>query len=223
MKLIRYIIGISYLLCITCFLISCLKNPKKGLWLVFVYLLCSLAFDFIHQFSSEDTNILNGVFTIFEFAVFAYFFNLIINIPLAKRVMSFTSIIVLTILIILFIRANKRNFDSFSASLESVIIIIYCLIFFFEQISKPQTYFLYTLPYFWIVLGILIYMASTLFLFILAGNLSDEEFRKYWIINSISNIISNIIFGIGFLMNRFTVHNSISDQSQNPNDILKSP
>ena len=219
--MIEYI-GISYVLCIVCFLISCLKNPKKGLWLVFVYILCSFAFDFIHQISSEEKNTLNGVFTIFEFAIFSYFFNLIINITLAKKVMSITSIIILAILIIIFIRADKRSFDSFSASLESVVVIIYCVIYFFEQISRPQTNFIYTLPYFWIVLGILIYMSSTLFLFIVASNLSDQEFQKYWIITGVSNVVSNIIFGVGFLMNRFT-HNSISDQSQNPNDILESP
>ena len=220
--MIKYI-AISYLFCITCFLVSCLKNPKKALWLIFIYILCALFFDFFHEIESKEKNILNGIFTICEFAVFAYFFYLIIDIPFAKKIIPISSIVILAVLITTFIRADKKSFDSFSASLESVVVIIFCLIYFFGQISKPQTYFIYTVPYFWIVLGILIYMSSTLFLFILAGSLSQQELQKYWVITTISNIISNIIFGIGFLMNRFTIHHSISDQSSNHNDILKSP
>jgi len=50
-------------------------------------------------------------------------------------------------------------------------------------------------------------MSSTLFLYIIAKDLSDDEIKKYWIINNISNTVTNIIFGIAFLVFRFSTPN----------------
>ncbi len=58
----------------------------------------------------------------------------------------------------------------------------------------------------------MIYMSSTLFLFILANNLTEKELQKYWIINNLSNIITNIIFCIAFLVNRFVPQNPSSEK-----------
>jgi hypothetical protein len=54
-------------------------------------------------------------------------------------------------------------------------------------------------PIFLIVIAILIYVASTLFLYIVASQLSSEEMGHYWILNHIVNILMNAIFSFAFI------------------------
>jgi hypothetical protein len=86
---------------------------------------------------------------------------------------------------------------------ESILIIILCLIYLYEQIDKPQNYFIYSSPNFWVILGFLSYMAGTLFLFIISNSLPWSERLKFWVINNICNIFKNILFSIAFLINYF--------------------
>lgn len=57
-------------------------------------------------------------------------------------------------------------------------------------------------PIFLIVVALLIYVASTLFLYVIASRLSDKEMEQYWIINHIVNILMNLIFSATFILNR---------------------
>jgi hypothetical protein len=96
---------------------------------------------------------------------------------------------------------NKSNdFDAIPASLESTLIIIFCVCFFFEQIRDMEVSFIYSSKTFWIIVAILIYMSATFFLFISAQYFTQEERKAYWFINFISNVIKNILLAIAFIM-----------------------
>jgi len=222
------IIAFSYILPIVCFLVFCLKNTKKELWVIFFYIILSLGFDFfrflLHLENETVYSIVNGIFTICEYTIFAYFFFTVINTPITKKILAIVSIIMFLLIVIIFISSNKRNFDSASASIESITIIVFSLIYLFRQINQPQEHFIFLSPNFWVVLGILIYMSGTLFLFIMASNLSDTELQKYWIIINISNAITNIIFCIAFLVNRFAAPNPSAEKPyKDYNNIPENP
>jgi hypothetical protein len=63
-------------------------------------------------------------------------------------------------------------------------------------------------PFFLIVIALLIYVASTLFLYVVASRLSDKEMEHYWIINHVVNILMNLIFSLAFI--------SFHSQRKNP-------
>jgi len=141
--------------------------------------------------------------------------------PFSKRIVVIVSAAVLIILIFTFLRSNKEGFDSVTASVESISLISLSLVYFYEQISKPQSTFIYSSPNFWIVIALMVYMSSTLFLFIISNNLSVKEMKKYWAINNISGIIANIIFCIAFLVNRFVSRSPIFEKPYE--DVLENP
>jgi uncharacterized BrkB/YihY/UPF0761 family membrane protein len=58
-------------------------------------------------------------------------------------------------------------------------------------------------PVFLIVIALLLYVASTLFLYIIANRLTAKEMEQYWGINHVSNILTNLIFAAAFLLFRF--------------------
>jgi hypothetical protein len=58
-------------------------------------------------------------------------------------------------------------------------------------------------PLFLIVIAILLYVACTLFLFIIANQLTEKEMDKYWNITIYSNILTNLLYSTAFLLYRF--------------------
>ena len=62
-------------------------------------------------------------------------------------------------------------------------------------------------PPFLIVVGLLISIAITFFLFIIATRLTKEEILKYYSLNYYSNIILNLIFSLAFILVRHQIYN----------------
>ena len=54
-------------------------------------------------------------------------------------------------------------------------------------------------PIFLVVFAILLYVTSTLFLYIIANSLTLTQFDKYWSINYYANILCNLIYSFAFL------------------------
>jgi hypothetical protein len=93
------------------------------------------------------------------------------------------------------------NFDSLAASIESTLIISYCILLFYEQLTSLENTFIYSFKEFWITIAILIYLATTLFLFISSFYISEEQRLGYWVINNTANIIKNILISVAFVLN----------------------
>ncbi|MBS1599594.1 MAG: hypothetical protein JST75_15320 [Bacteroidetes bacterium] len=200
-----------------------MKKSSRALWVICIYSLLELFTDILGStpWGIERRFEIFGIFQIVEYAMFAYFFYLSIQGALARKLLVIISVLVLLALIFAFTKSKKEGFDSITASVVSIAIIVLSLIYFYEQISKPQNTYIYSSPNFWIVIALMVYMSSTLFLFIISNNLSVNEMKKYWAINNISSLVSNIIFCIAFLVSRFGSKNPIFE---NPyEDVLKKP
>lgn len=201
----RLLSFITYSIPIILFLVFCAKKTTRALWVIFFYLLFSFAFDILQassSFGKGNKHEIWGLYTICEFVFFACFYYIALESPSLKRFILIGSPLILLFIIISYIKSDKNDFDSTSASVESITLIIFSIMYFFEQINRPQTLFIYSSPNFWVVLGILIYMSSVLFLFII-GIISPKQAYKYWIINNVSNFITNIIFCIAFVRNKY--------------------
>ena len=81
-----------------------------------------------------------------------------------------------------------------------IILSLYFLMLTLKPLSEPSNIFT---PIFLIVVGLLISIASTFFLFIIEPKLSEAEIHQYWSLNYYSTIISNIIFCAAFTMSRY--------------------
>jgi glucan phosphoethanolaminetransferase (alkaline phosphatase superfamily) len=108
-------------------------------------------------------------------------------------------------------------------SLGLVIILILSLCFFIIALNPteiPVTN-IFT-PRFIIVIALLLYVASTLFLNIIANKLSEKEMLQYWSINAYSSILSSLIFTIAFIVFKYQKKSSTFENHQvdytSPND-----
>jgi len=116
----------------------------------------------------------------------------------------FVSIIFILYSIIYFYSNRNLNndFDSLPASIENLLIIIFCVLYFFEQINIPTLSVIYSRSTFWIIVGILFYVSGTLFLFLYVASLPKTQTFNHWYINSIFNILIKVLFAVAFLLNK---------------------
>lgn len=143
--------------------------------------------------------ILGSLFTIIEFASFSLFFLVVINNSVLKKIVPFIIFLFSAFCITnIFTQIIKyKNLDVIPVTFQAIFIMTLCVIYFFEQIKTPSALFIYSTFEFWIVTGILVYLAGTFFIYIYSDKLTEKELDSYWAINYIFNALKNFIFGIG--------------------------
>ncbi|MFT3936395.1 MAG: hypothetical protein QM726_22390 [Chitinophagaceae bacterium] len=176
---------------------------------LFVYFLVAFTSDYLlktHKSREYPTLTITvfSFFTILEYILFSLFIYYVLKSTVFKRIIIFTSILFLAFSLWYFFLniGAPKNFDSPSASIESILIIIFCIFFFFDQINNPEIVMIYESHRFWIVSGFLIYIATELFLFIYAADFTKEQKIYYWNINVFVTILKDIVFGIAIFMKK---------------------
>ena len=65
--------------------------------------------------------------------------------------------------------------------------------------NNPKVLFIYNQYQFWIIVGLMLYLSGSFFIYIFANQIPRTEVAKYWFIVDIFLIIKNIFFTIGIL------------------------
>jgi hypothetical protein len=193
---------ISSLLPIIFFLLFCLRTKEKGLWVIFFYVITSLFFDAIlltTMWGISYKYILWNIFILVEFSFFSYFFYLTIKLRVVKSLIILCFIIFI-ITYFLYGGSDKQRFNSLISAIEAVIFLFLSLSYFMIKLkptAEPVNIFT---PIFFAVFAILLYVTSTLFLYIIANSLTLTQFDKYWSINDFANILCNLIYSFAFIL-----------------------
>jgi hypothetical protein len=220
---LRGISFISPFLPFVLFLFFIKKNNRIELWAIFTYILVSFAADLALSLTKSKLAYFTvlHIFTALEYLFFSVFFFIAITHLFFKKLILLFSVLFYLFIGFYYYYGPGNAFDSIPASVESTLVIIYCIYFLYEQISQPQISFIYMSDKFWIATGCLIYLAGTLFLFIYASNLTEAQTKFYWTINFLFNVLKNLSFGVAFIMKK---EPAPYPSAEGPyNDILQNP
>lgn len=66
--------------------------------------------------------------------------------------------------------------------------------------QDTETLFIYTQYSFWIVLGMILYLSGSFFIYIYASHLPDVQVGQYWVFTNIFGILKNIFFMLGIFL-----------------------
>ena len=179
------------------YLIFLKRNRGEGLWVIFLYSLLSLLTELLFEILQRQ--IIYSIFTIVEFTLFSLFFYISLK---EKRFKYIPIIGALIFYIVAISNFTNKKFDSLSVSLESILIIPYCILLLYEQIKDPSIIFVYYNKKFWVIIAFFLYFSATLFLYIYYSTLSAEQRSNYWLINNFFEILKNILFCIAFIMKK---------------------
>jgi len=141
-----------------------------------------------------------STFTIAEYLLFAVcFYSLIHNRKFKSGILFFS--VCFTLFAILYsIFVKYRVLDSIPIGIETILILIYTFYFLYEQMGSVSQTLIYNKFSFWIVVGILIYLAGSFFIYIFAAQVDQETRGHYWIFSNIFTIIKYIFFSLAMFI-----------------------
>ena len=90
-------------------------------------------------------------------------------------------------------------YPSVSNTVLSMLLIILSLIYFYQLLSRQEFMYIEKQGLFWINSGVLFYYSITIFLFMLYNKINDEHRVYYYMMQSVTNIIGNLLFSVGLL------------------------
>lgn len=106
--------------------------------------------------------------------------------------------------------------DSIPIGIESIIILIFVVLFFLEILSNPEGGYVYNHYCFWISVGLLIFLSGNFFMNILAETLPRAELDKYWFINYITDAIKTVFFCVSLYFYSLTIKTLSKERSSIP-------
>jgi hypothetical protein len=95
---------------------------------------------------------------------------------------------------------QKASINSYSNVLLSVIIIIYCIVYFYKLMIDMPSLYIHHLPMFWFNAAFLIFHSGTFFLFAFTAyliNVLKNDLIVYWSFHNIISIIEHLIVLVG--------------------------
>lgn len=202
-NLFNYLAFFSDLLpCLLFFIFLKKSTSIKPLWIVTIY----CVYDFLTNIGllyldhKPSRVFLYSSFTFFEYAFFVWILFLFIKNAVFKKFIIGSSLFFTIFIITYNLLVKVIGIDSIPIGVEAILILIFSFYYLYEQMKDTETLFVYSRYSFWIVLGMMLYLAGSFFIYIYASQLDPVQVGKYWIFTNIFSIIKNIFFAIAILL-----------------------
>ncbi len=201
------------------------REKEKTLRVIFYYIVYCIINEaigyYLHEINKSDF-ILFALYTLLEFTFFSLFYYYALPKKPVRKVVPIMWALFFIFECIDFFLINQMNaFDSFAVGVESILIILLCIYYLVIQLKGTNTLFVYSTFNFWVIITFLIYLSGTLFLYVMAENMiQNREFRiQYIVINSVFNVIKNILLSIAMLMKPTPIKNP-EQKDRNLDEVL---
>lgn len=173
------------------------SSANIGIRIIILYNVLSFVINSIVTITSTTYTFLYESLTLSEFLLFAGFCYIQIKNKQVKFLILIAGILFTLFLFTyaLLIHGVDR-FDSVPIGVETIIILGFSFYFLYERMKETNTLFLYNKAPFWIILGIIIYLAGCFFIYIFGSYLTASQLEKYWSITNLFAFLRNLFFCI---------------------------
>ncbi len=156
-------------------------------------------------------------YTSIEYCSFAFLIRNNIDSKKIKRFILILSVLFIFFQAVFFVTIPLGKLDTIPVGIETILLFVFIFLFFYENLKSPKTVYIYNNHCFWIAVGILIYLGSAFFIFILANHIPLKELRKYWDLTYVAEILKNIFFVVSiFLYSSKMKNNEVVSKSSVP-------
>lgn len=177
------------------FLIDRTKKDRKIL-VIFVYCVASLFLNFLDEHLHKGRIYFYTIFTLIEYLIFSSFFYMIIPNRKMKQLITVLSSLFVVFTVLYIIKNPKIKIDSYCIGIETILIIVYSFYYMYQELKETKESFIYNNYSFWIISGILIYLAGSFFIYIYANQLKSGLLSDFWALTNLFYIIKNVFFAI---------------------------
>jgi hypothetical protein len=183
----------------------CFKKIKEYLIPVFILAVVNLSVEVcgvIYIEIGRNTNEILHVFTVIEFCLLSLFFALFFK-KYFSPIIIYSLIPLFCILSYVDYKINGLNStDNFSLSVESFILVVYTLFFFYYVLKNLIFDDLLAQPVFWVCTAVLFYFSGNFVLFVFGNYMAKVDINKYIllraIIHAFFNLLYNVFLSLGF-------------------------
>jgi hypothetical protein len=178
------------------------KNKDLGVvWLIIIYTLVNLSINFTFElYRSNIIFFIYSCFTFLEYALFTSFIFSFIKSPGFKKIIIGTSV-----LYSLFLPIYHTTFefggsiDSIPIGVETLLILLFCFYYFYEQMNDLDNHYIYNRYHFWIIIGMMLYLAGSFFIYIFANQVNKDTQRQFWFLTYFFYVVKDLFFLIGLM------------------------
>jgi hypothetical protein len=98
--------------------------------------------------------------------------------------------------------SNKvKLVDSVPIGVETIVILVFSYYFLYEKTNDTSTLYIYSTYPFWIVIGMVLYLSGSLFVYLFATILPEAEMHQYWALTNLLGFLKNIFFIVAIILN----------------------
>lgn len=186
-------------------------------WLIVIYDLYSYLANLglLYLDRSPMRIFLYSFFTLAEYLLFSFILFYLIESKIFKKLILIIGLCFIAFITPYNLLVKIRGIDSIPIGIETLLILIFSFLYFYEQMNDETTY-VYNKFSFWIVFGMMIYLSGSFFIYIYGSHLPNEkDIASYWIVTNIVSVLKNIFFTIAIV-----IHARSAKKTKKPADYL---
>ena len=182
------------------FLKKCRK--ERVIWIILVYSIYNYLTDIGLLYLNHNPSriFLYSSFTFFEYSLFTSILYLVIKNKKFKKFIIIASILFSTFIVSYNLSVKIKFLDSIPIGVEAILILIFSFYYLYEQMQDTDNLFVYSRYPFWIVLGMMLYLAGSFFIYIYTSQLPASQIARYWIFTNVFSILKNIFFSLAIII-----------------------
>jgi len=177
------------------------KNKKGNTIVLALYgVFC---FIFLYSYYKLPEKLLDPYLFLYTTLEYAFFTSLLysnIQSRNVKKLILGLSAIFILFQIVSYFKATIGRLDTVSIGIETILLFIYVILLFSEYFRNSKSVFIYNNHFFWIALGILIYLGGTFFFNISANLISREQLVQYLKLTYVLEMIKTSLFAVALIM-----------------------
>ena len=195
------------------------KSFRVIFFLIAFGLLCDIQGLYYLKQHKENFRTYN-LFILIEGVFLGFFFYQILYNKLIKQFLFVIGVGFISYWLYTFFTIGNRDYVNTCVTIENVCILAFAIYYYYEQIIRLNTTFIYNQPRFWVVTAYLIYIAGTFFLLLYLPIFSSKDQEKYYVLNYVFIIIRSLFLSLAIFMkndlptiksNKLRVSSSISE------------
>jgi hypothetical protein len=161
----------------------------------FITIAAYCTFDLIINFLPHHLYFISGIIaTLLEYALFSMVIWYSIKSLLIKKLILVISLAFFVFIIIHSITTEIKSFDSIPIGIETILILLYSFYYLYEQMNNIENLFIYSQYQFWIIVGFMIYLSGSFFIYIFANQVDSQTITRYWFLTNVFFVLMTISF-----------------------------
>ncbi len=176
------------------------RSLTKPVKILYVFILISLGFEIwstILFFQVESNLFLYHYYTIAEFTLLSVVYYYLFRKQNTRMILlAVSSVVIIYLCYSVFKSPSFEKIDAINRLVESVVLLLYFMLYIVEIFGTSKSLFLERNPYFILTVSLTFYFLGTVYLFVFADSLDNNVYLSSWVIHSILNIILNLSYSV---------------------------